>query len=81
MGYSELAMDKVREDDPLRKDLKEICSAAKRSRDITWQLQAFARKETIAHRGVFDEGIQFIQKPFSTQSLAAKVRQTLEEKT
>ena len=48
IGYSELAMEKVAADDPLREDLNEIHSAAKRSRDITRQLLAFARKETIA---------------------------------
>ena len=33
----------------------------------------------IAHHGVLDEGVQFIQKPFSLQSLAAKVREVLDE--
>lgn len=32
----------------------------------------------IAHRGVLDEGVDFLQKPFSLQDLAAKVRQALE---
>ena len=32
----------------------------------------------IAHHGVLDEGIHFIQKPFSVDSLAAKVREALE---
>jgi two-component system cell cycle sensor histidine kinase/response regulator CckA len=31
----------------------------------------------IAHRGVLDEGVQFIQKPFTVQGLAAKVREVL----
>jgi two-component system, cell cycle sensor histidine kinase and response regulator CckA len=47
IGYSELAMDKVRAEDPLREDLKEIYDAANRSRDITRQLLAFARKEVV----------------------------------
>jgi CheY-like chemotaxis protein len=33
----------------------------------------------IAHHGVLDEGVHFIQKPFSQQELAAKVRETLED--
>jgi two-component system, cell cycle sensor histidine kinase and response regulator CckA len=33
----------------------------------------------IAHRGVLDEGVRFIQKPFSTNGLATKVRQSLDE--
>jgi PAS domain S-box-containing protein len=48
IGYSELAMDKVAAEDPLHQDLTEIYTAAIRSRDITRQLLAFARKETIA---------------------------------
>ena len=48
IGYSELAMDKVKAEDPLREDLNEIHSAANRSRDITRQLLTFASKETIA---------------------------------
>jgi len=34
----------------------------------------------IAHRGVLDEGVQFIQKPFTVHGLAAKVREVLDEK-
>lgn len=33
----------------------------------------------IAHRGVLDEGIHFIQKPFSMSDLAVRVRAALEE--
>jgi CheY-like chemotaxis protein len=32
----------------------------------------------IAHHGVLDDGIHFIQKPFSIQALSAKVREALE---
>jgi PAS domain S-box-containing protein len=32
----------------------------------------------IAHHGVLEEGVQFIQKPFSLHDLASKVRETLE---
>jgi two-component system, cell cycle sensor histidine kinase and response regulator CckA len=31
----------------------------------------------IAHHGIIDEGVNFIQKPFSVQTLAAKVREVL----
>jgi hypothetical protein len=34
----------------------------------------------IAHHGVLDEGVQFIQKPFAKQDLAIKVREVLDEK-
>lgn len=33
----------------------------------------------IAHHGVLDEGVQFIQKPFAKQDLATKVREVLDE--
>ena len=33
----------------------------------------------IAHHGVVDEGVQFIQKPFAKQDLAIKVREVLDE--
>jgi PAS domain S-box-containing protein len=36
--------------------------------------------DVIAHRGVLDEGVNFIQKPFSMQDLAVKVREALKEK-
>jgi hypothetical protein len=35
--------------------------------------------QKIAHRGVLDEGLRFLQKPFSVNSLAAKVREVLDE--
>ena len=34
----------------------------------------------IAYHGVLDEGVNFIQKPFSKQQLAAKVREVLDRK-
>ena len=34
----------------------------------------------IAHRGVLDEGVNFIQKPFSVQTVAQKVREVLEQR-
>jgi CheY-like chemotaxis protein len=34
--------------------------------------------DVIAHHGVLDEGVHFIQKPFSTDDLAAKVRAMLD---
>lgn len=49
-GYTELALHKVAPTDPLHSDLKEILKAARRSADITRQLLAFARKQTISPR-------------------------------
>ncbi len=48
LGYTELALGKTSPDDPLHDDLQEILIAARRSIDITRQLLAFARKQTIA---------------------------------
>ncbi len=36
------------------------------------------RANVIAHRGVLDEGLNFIQKPFSSRTLEVKVREALE---
>jgi two-component system, cell cycle sensor histidine kinase and response regulator CckA len=35
--------------------------------------------DIVAHRGVLDEGVHFIQKPFSIKGLADKVREALME--
>ena len=34
--------------------------------------------DIIAHHGILDEGVHFIQKPFSINELSAKVRKALE---
>ena len=47
LGYVELALNKVDPDQPVHADLEEIYKAATRSADITCQLLAFARKQTI----------------------------------
>ena len=48
LGYTELALTRVAPSDPLHIDLQHIFDAGKRSADITRQLLAFARKQTIA---------------------------------
>lgn len=48
IGYTELAMETIDPAAPVQEDLMEILKAAKRSADITRQLLAFARKQTIA---------------------------------
>lgn len=35
--------------------------------------------DVIAHHGVLEPGVHFIQKPFSNRNLAAKVREVLDE--
>jgi DNA-binding NtrC family response regulator len=34
--------------------------------------------DVIAHRGILEQGVNFIQKPFGSDELAAKVRQVLD---
>jgi PAS domain S-box-containing protein len=48
LGYSELALDQLGDDQPTRSALQEIQRAANRSADLTRQLLAFARKQTVA---------------------------------
>ena len=48
IGYSELALEKVAPTDPIHGDLQEIYAAAGRATEITRQLLAFARQQTIA---------------------------------
>ncbi len=48
LGHMDLAMDQVVPSSPLLDDLKEVQSAARRSADLTRQLLAFARKQTIS---------------------------------
>ncbi|RJR35532.1 MAG: PAS domain S-box protein [Desulfobacteraceae bacterium] len=50
LGYTEMALNKGAISDALRADLMEIMSAARRSAEITRQLLAFARKQTINPR-------------------------------
>ena len=47
LGYTEMALDQVDPSSPLYQDLHEIYKAGSRSADITQQLLAFARKQTI----------------------------------
>lgn len=48
LGYTEIVMDNVSPEGPLFIELQEIRKAAERSADLTRQLLAFARKQTIA---------------------------------
>ncbi len=47
IGYTELSLEGVAPDQPLYANLQEVRMAAKRSADLTRQLLAFARKQTI----------------------------------
>ncbi|MDD2468129.1 MAG: response regulator [Desulfobulbus sp.] len=47
LGYAEIALGKIGPSDPLHHDLQAIYDAGKRSSNITRQLLAFARKQTV----------------------------------
>ncbi len=50
LGHTEMAMENMKPDQTLNAHLTEIRTAAERSADLTKQLLAFARKQTIAPR-------------------------------
>ena len=52
LGHAEMALQDIDENNPLRSDIKGIMQAAEHSAELTRQLLAFARKQTIAPRVV-----------------------------
>ncbi|HLK61617.1 MAG TPA: ATP-binding protein [Chthonomonadaceae bacterium] len=52
LGYTELALDVLSADHPIRNDLLQIEIAARRASDLTRQLLAFARRQLIEPRAV-----------------------------
>ncbi len=48
IGYSDLALQELHPDDPLRRNLSEIRRAGKRAAEVTQQLLAFSRKQVLA---------------------------------
>lgn len=48
LGHAEMALEQVESSQPIHQDLVEIRKAARRSADLTRQLLAFARKQTVA---------------------------------
>jgi PAS domain S-box-containing protein len=52
-GYTELALDRLDSTDALRADLEEIRVAAERSRNVTRQLLAFARRQVVEPRPLY----------------------------
>jgi two-component system, cell cycle sensor histidine kinase and response regulator CckA len=47
--------------------------------DIRLVFMSGYTSNVIAHHGVLDEGVQFIQKPFTKKELAAKIREVLDQ--
>jgi two-component system, cell cycle sensor histidine kinase and response regulator CckA len=52
LGHAEFALQKVDPANPIHENLTEILDAARRSADLTRQLLAFARKQTVAPRAL-----------------------------
>jgi PAS domain S-box-containing protein len=57
LGYADMALSRLNPADPLYQDLQEIAGAARRSADLTRQLLAFSRRQTIAPQ-VLDLNVQ-----------------------
>jgi PAS domain S-box-containing protein len=47
--------------------------------NLKWLFMSGYTENAIAHHGVLDEGVHFIQKPFSMQKLSAKIRKVMDE--
>ncbi len=63
LGFSELALDKIRRGEPLENELETIKKAAERSSMITRQLLAFSRQQTISPKALnLNENIESILK-------------------
>jgi PAS domain S-box-containing protein len=52
LGHAEFALQKIDPANPIHENLTEILDAARRSADLTRQLLAFARKQTVAPRAL-----------------------------
>ncbi len=47
LGYAEICLNSIHPQDPLRRNVEQIIKAARRSADLTRQLLAFGRKQTL----------------------------------
>lgn len=52
LGYSDLGLQELQPNDPLRRNLNEIRKAGKRAAEVTQQLLAFSRKQVLARKVV-----------------------------
>ncbi|MCA1785260.1 MAG: hypothetical protein LC657_04665, partial [Desulfobacteraceae bacterium] len=61
--------------------IKNCCNypACNERRDILSQLMSGYTANVIAHQGVLDDGVAFIQKPFSMADMTAKIREVLDK--
>ncbi len=62
-GYAGLALEELREDDPVRGDVEEIQKAGARAADLTRQLLAFSRKQVLKPQVVaLDAAVAGVEK-------------------
>jgi FixJ family two-component response regulator len=59
------------------RDLQKRLSALRP--DMKYLFMSGYTANVIAHRGILDEGVNFLQKPFHMEELAAKVREAMGE--
>ena len=90
-GESEACLDALRDHDgPLDLLLTDVVMPGMNGRELYGEVRKLFpgakvlfmsgyTEDIVTHRGVLDEGIPFIQKPFSGRDLATKVRSVLEE--
>jgi PAS domain S-box-containing protein len=67
IGYAELVLERVEESSTVYRDVKEILNAANRSAELTRQLLAFSRKQTIAPKlldmnGKIEQTLNMVRK-------------------
>jgi PAS domain S-box-containing protein len=63
LGYTELQLDELPSDSPLRDDIGEIDRAAKLARDLTRQLLAFSRKQVLRPKVIdLNEAVRSTEK-------------------
>jgi PAS domain S-box-containing protein len=67
LGYTEIALQDLEPDSHLRPDMMEVHRAAERARDLTQQLLAFSRRQTLEMRvlglnEVIDDGINMLRR-------------------
>ena len=65
-------------DSSIMVDGREIKALAESNPEMKVLFMSGYTDNVIAHSGVLDEGVDFIQKPFTIQALATKVREVLD---
>jgi PAS domain S-box-containing protein len=78
LGYCELLLATFAADDPRRRDLEQVASAATRGAGLTRQLLAFSRKQIIDPKLLDVNAVMKDMRPMLTRLIGEDVRVTLE---